>query len=96
MHMGASLMVEALAKLERDGLHCRPQPEHGVTYARKIDKAESEIDFSRSAIEVRNHIRPVALSGRLFPARPGEPHLQDQGASVRSGGGSWRARRGDR
>jgi methionyl-tRNA formyltransferase len=67
MHMGASLMVEALRKLERDGLDCRPQPEDGVTYARKIDKGESEIDFSRPAIEVRNHIHGLSpFPGAFF------------------------------
>ena len=60
MHMGASLMVEALKRLERGKLDCRPQPESGVTYAGKIDKTESAIDFSRTAIEVRNHIHGLS------------------------------------
>ena len=60
MHLGAGLMVEALKKLRRGALDCRPQPEDGVTYARKIDKAESEIDFSKPAIEVRNHIHGLS------------------------------------
>jgi methionyl-tRNA formyltransferase len=67
MHMGASLMAKALETLERDGLDCRPQPDDGVTYARKIDKAESEIDFSRTAIEVRNHIHGMSpFPGAFF------------------------------
>lgn len=60
MHMGASLMVEALKKLQRGDLACAPQPEEGVTYARKIDKAESEIDFARPAVELRNHIHGLS------------------------------------
>lgn len=60
MYLGASLMVEALSKLEGDELECRSQPEVGVTYARKIDKAESEIDFSKPALEVRSHIHGLA------------------------------------
>jgi methionyl-tRNA formyltransferase len=60
MHLGAGLMVEALKKLKRGALDCRPQPENGVTYARKIDKAESEIDFARAAVEVRNHIHGLS------------------------------------
>jgi methionyl-tRNA formyltransferase len=60
MHMGAGLMVEALNKLQRQDLTCEVQPEAGVTYAAKIDKAESEIDFSRPAIEVRNHIHGLS------------------------------------
>lgn len=60
MHLGAGLMVEALKKLKRGALDCRPQPEDGVTYARKIDKAESEIDFSKAAVDVRNHIHGLS------------------------------------
>lgn len=60
MHMGAGLMVEALKKLKRGELDCVEQPADGVTYAQKIDKAESEIDFSRPAIEVRNHIHGLS------------------------------------
>jgi methionyl-tRNA formyltransferase len=67
MHMGASLMVEALRKLERDALDCRQQPEDGVTYAKKIDKTEGEIDFSKRAIEVRNHIHGLSpFPGAFF------------------------------
>lgn len=60
MHLGASLMVEALGKLAKGKLDCREQPQEGVTYARKIDKAESQIDFSRPAMEVRHHIHGLS------------------------------------
>jgi methionyl-tRNA formyltransferase len=53
-------MVEALKKLKRGDLACEPQPEDGVTYAKKIDKAESEIDFTRRAVQVRNHIHGLS------------------------------------
>jgi methionyl-tRNA formyltransferase len=36
------------------------QPVDGVTYAKKIDKVEAKIDFSRSAVEVRNHIHGLS------------------------------------
>ena len=42
--MGAALIVEALAKLPT--LTPEVQPEDGVTYASKIDKAEAAIDWS--------------------------------------------------
>ena len=45
-------MVRALAALSRGGLGAVPQAEEGVTYAAKIDKAESRIDWSRPAAEV--------------------------------------------
>ena len=42
--LGARLMVETLAQGD---IACVPQPADGVTYARKIDKAEARIDFGR-------------------------------------------------
>ncbi|MCC6734774.1 MAG: methionyl-tRNA formyltransferase [Bauldia sp.] len=58
--VGADLMVRALAALERGSLGLTPQPEAGITYAAKIDKAETRIDFSRPAAEVHNHIRGLS------------------------------------
>ena len=55
--LGARLIVEALQAPEQPGT---PQPAEGVTYARKIDKAEARIDFSRPAPEVRNHIHGLS------------------------------------
>ena len=52
---GAQLMVEVLADLP--AYPPEPQPADGVTYAAKIGKAESRIDFSRPAIEVERQIR---------------------------------------
>lgn len=52
---GGKLMVEVLAN--PDAFPPTAQPEDGVTYAAKIDKAESRIDFSRSAMEVERQVR---------------------------------------
>ena len=52
---GAELMVEVL-----DDLPAHPpvpQPQDGVTYASKVDKAESRIDFTRDAHQVERQIR---------------------------------------
>lgn len=57
---GAALMVEAMAGLERGELALTPQPADGVTYAKKIDKAESRIDWARSAREVHDMIRALS------------------------------------
>jgi methionyl-tRNA formyltransferase len=57
---GADLMVRAMAALERDSLALTPQPEDGVTYASKITKAETRIDWSQPAIDVHNRIRGLA------------------------------------
>jgi methionyl-tRNA formyltransferase len=59
--IGASLMVEVLNDLP--GCPARPQPEEGVTYARKIDKAETRLDFTHSAELVERQVRafhPIA------------------------------------
>ena len=71
---GARLMVEALAHLEAGRLDCRPQAREGVTYARKIEKAETRIDFSRPARAVHDHIRALSpFPGAWFevPRREG-------------------------
>ncbi|HVW92784.1 MAG TPA: methionyl-tRNA formyltransferase [Devosia sp.] len=60
MRVGADLMGRALAALERGSLTFTPQAEDGVTYAKKIEKTETRIDFSRPAPEVHNHIRGLS------------------------------------
>ena len=56
--MGARLIVEALSRL--DDLVPEPQPETGVTYATKIDKAEAAVDWTRPAAEVDRQIRGLS------------------------------------
>lgn len=56
--MGARLIVEALGNL--DDLPPQVQPEEGVIYAAKIDKAEAHIDWSRPAVEVDRLIRGLS------------------------------------
>ncbi|WP_047307352.1 methionyl-tRNA formyltransferase [Rhodopseudomonas palustris] len=58
--LGADLMVRAMAALERGGLQLTKQPEDGVTYAAKIDKAEARIDFSQPARAVLRHIHGLS------------------------------------
>jgi len=58
--VGADLMGRALAALERGSLDFKPQPEAGATYAKKIEKGETRIDWSRPAADVHNHIRGLS------------------------------------
>jgi methionyl-tRNA formyltransferase len=58
--VGADLMVQALARLESGALAFTSQSKEGVTYARKIDKAETRIDWSRPAGEVHDHMRGLS------------------------------------
>lgn len=55
--LGARLMVTVLADL--DGHPPVAQPEEGVTYAAKIDKAEARIDFTRSAVAIERLVRAM-------------------------------------
>lgn len=67
--LGAELIVEALAKLEAGALQAVPQPKDGVTYAAKIDKRETRIDFSQPARKVADHIRGLSpYPGAWFEA----------------------------
>ena len=69
---GADLMVRALAALERDSLTATSQPTEGVTYAAKIEKSETRIDFSGNAKDVHNHIRGLSpFPGAWFTAKIG-------------------------
>lgn len=60
MDVGAALIVEALARLESNALTFTTQAMSGVTYARKIDKSETRVDWTRPAAEVHNHIRGLS------------------------------------
>ena len=56
--LGAALIVRALDEL--DSLTPRPQPDTGVTYAKKIDKSEARIDWTLPAEEVDRLIRGLS------------------------------------
>jgi methionyl-tRNA formyltransferase len=58
--VGAGLMTRALAAAERATLSVTPQPEDGVTYAAKISKSETRIDWAQPASAVHNHIRGLS------------------------------------
>jgi methionyl-tRNA formyltransferase len=60
MRIGAELMARAIAALERGSLDFKPQAADGATYAKKIEKGETKIDWSRPARQVHNHIRGLS------------------------------------
>jgi methionyl-tRNA formyltransferase len=81
--MGGRLIVRALDELDR--LEPEPQPDQGVTYADKIDKAEARVDWTRPAAEIDRQIRGLSpfpgawclIGGervKLLRARPVEGH----------------------
>ena len=58
--LGADLMARALAALERGSIEETPQSEHGLTYAKKIDKSETRIDWTKPAREIDCLIRALS------------------------------------
>ena len=55
--LGARLIVEALDGVARGALKETPQPSEGVTYAAKLSKAESALDWRRPAAELERQVR---------------------------------------
>ncbi|MET4102613.1 methionyl-tRNA formyltransferase [Roseovarius sp. MBR-78] len=102
--LGARLIVEALARL--DGLTPEPQPEAGVTYAAKIDKAEARVDWCRPAEEVDRLIRGLSpfpgawcmagaervklLASRVADGQGAPGEVLDDAATVACGQGAVR------
>jgi methionyl-tRNA formyltransferase len=101
--IGAELIVEALARIDR--LPLVPQDEAAATYAAKVDKAEARIDWTRPAAEVDRKIRGLSpvpgawcLAGgermRLLRSEvaqgQGEPGARLDGLTVACGHGSVR------
>ena len=56
--MGARMMVELLA--DPGAFLAEEQPAKGVTYAAKMDKAETKLDFAQPAIQVERQVRAFA------------------------------------
>jgi methionyl-tRNA formyltransferase len=58
--LGADLMVRALGALERGALTLTPQPAEGATYADKIAKEETRIDWRLPWKQVHDHCRGLS------------------------------------
>jgi len=77
--LGADLMVRALSALERGTLQFTRQSADGVTYAAKIDKAETRIDWNRPARAVLRHIHGLSP----FPGAWCEISIEGEPARVK-------------
>lgn len=58
--LGADLMLRTLAAAERGSLTLTPQSDNGVSYAEKISKNETRIDWSKPWKQVHDHIRGLS------------------------------------
>lgn len=55
--LGADLIVKAIDALQQGKLQAAPQPDQGVTYAHKIQKAEGALDLRLPAHELARRVR---------------------------------------
>ncbi|MCL4747485.1 MAG: methionyl-tRNA formyltransferase, partial [Burkholderiaceae bacterium] len=57
--LGAQAIVEALAAIEAGAIEAVPQPEAGVSYARKIGKADTILDWREPAARLADRVRAL-------------------------------------
>ena len=70
--LGADLIVRTMAALGRGGISPQPQSEAGMTYAAKISKDETRIDWTQDAEAIRNRIRGLAPAPAAWTTINGE------------------------
>jgi len=71
--LGASEIVAALADLDAERARAVPQPPDGVTYAGKIEKRDTRLDWSRPAPELERAVRAFRPAPGAFALLDGEP-----------------------
>jgi methionyl-tRNA formyltransferase len=86
--LGADLMVRALSALERGSLQLTPQPDEGVTYAAKIDKNETRIDWSLPWKAVHDHCRGLSPFPGAWFELPGTGRIKVLRTSRGEGSGA--------
>ncbi|WP_417449052.1 methionyl-tRNA formyltransferase [Kordiimonas sp.] len=110
--MGADLICRAIEGVEAGKLKAEPQDDIGVTYAKKIEKAEARIDWTRPATEVDRHVRGLfpfpgawselggervkILSGHAEPKTGTAGTVLDEEMLVACGEGAYRIDRAQR
>jgi methionyl-tRNA formyltransferase len=70
--LGADLMARTLAALERGSIADQPQPAEGATYAKKILKEETRIDWTQPAHEIDCLIRGLSPTPGAWSEIKGE------------------------
>jgi methionyl-tRNA formyltransferase len=85
--LGAGLMVRALEALERKELRLTPQPDTGVTYADKIEKTETRIDWTKPWNKVHDHCRGLSPFPGAWFEYPGVGRVKVLRTAKASGAG---------
>ena len=85
--LGADLMTTTLVELQAGRVQATQQPAAGVTYARKIEKEDTRLDWSRPAVELERAVRAFRPSPGASSLLEGEP-LKIWRARVRNESGA--------
>jgi len=83
---GGELLLEVLARLQAGDAKAVPQPSDGVTYAAKIDKRETRLDWARPALQLERAVRAFRPAPGAS-ARLGDETLKIWSAEVVAGEG---------
>jgi methionyl-tRNA formyltransferase len=84
--LGAGMMADALGEIAAGSARPAPQPQVGITYARKIEKREALLDWVRPATDLERAVRAFNPSPGAGTLLHGEP-LKIWRARVASGSG---------
>ena len=71
-HLGAGLLLRALDGLIGRALVPRPQPDESVTYAKKLQRDEGRLDWSRPAAVLERVVRALTPQPGVFFVHAGE------------------------
>jgi methionyl-tRNA formyltransferase len=86
--LGADLMLRAIGALERGSLQVTPQPAAGATYANKVEKAETRVDWGRPWHDVHNHCRGLSPFPGAWCEFPGVGRIKILRTTQGDGSGS--------
>ena len=85
--LGAGLLLEVLAALQNGDARATPQPATGATYAAKIDKSETWLNWAKCAAELERAVRAFRPAPGAAARFQGEP-IKIWRARVESGAGA--------
>ncbi|MBF0447522.1 MAG: methionyl-tRNA formyltransferase [Magnetococcales bacterium] len=91
--LGADLLLKTLSQMKAGTVPAQAQPEQGVTYAKKLTRADEEIDWSQPAEQIQRQIFalnpwPAAMSQlgnnaiKLFRCSPGQGQITQPGTVI--------------
>jgi methionyl-tRNA formyltransferase len=86
--LGARLMLVALGALERGTLQLTPQAADGATYASKIDKSETRIDWTKPWNVVHDHCRGLSPFPGAWFELPGSGRVKVMRTTKGDGAGA--------